>query len=466
MSESESKLPSLPSGSTVADLLMTRLVELGVGRLYGHVEEVGTDACERAGIRAVPVDDPDLACLLADADGRIGHRDGTGRLGAAVVGGPVLHLSSCPGGMAPLQTAGSPEDLVDVLASVPGVDVPAATAIHLDLDLEAVLEVAVMPAVEPERSLVFTLDPSMASLNLVAVVGPGVVRAGGVEGLKAFARSAGIGIVNSWGAKGVERWDSPFNFGTAGLQARDMELAGVPSTDIVVASGLDSAELSVASLGNPVVQEVAPGQLAALCHRWAGSQPAPEVRPALYRDLADLVTPLYESDAVPLSPARAALHLSGALPDGGVAVADPGPAGLWLARTFPTSFPGSVCVPATSIAGFAAAAALVCALEQRPCLAVSGAGAEGWGSDGSPDPTTDALMELARGLGVGLALQVWGTEGSLRSFDDHVSLLKDHLRVAEGATEVRLDPVPVDLSVTASLVEIAGPVVAWGGERV
>jgi len=67
---------------------------------------------------------------------------------------------------------------------------------------------------------------------------------------------------------------------------------------------------------------------------------------------------------------------------------------------------------------------------------------------------------------VGLALQVWGSEGRLSTFEDHVAMLRSHLEVAEGATGVRLDPVPVDLSVTASLVEVAGPVVAWGGRYV
>ena len=72
-----------------------------------------------------------------------------------------------------------------------------------------------------------TLDPSMAALDIVAVVGPGVVRAAAVDGLSDMARKGGIGIVNTWGAKGVERWDSPFHFGTAGLQERDFELAGL-----------------------------------------------------------------------------------------------------------------------------------------------------------------------------------------------------------------------------------------------
>ncbi|MFM7067902.1 MAG: hypothetical protein ACKOYM_00430, partial [Actinomycetes bacterium] len=122
---------------TVADVLFGRLAELGVGRLYVVPEGFDASSCASHGIHVVRVDDPDVAVLLADADGRIGHRDGRGRLGAALVSGPIVHLSSRPGGVAPLQTIGSPEDLVDALAVIQGVDVPGTNALHLDVDLEA-----------------------------------------------------------------------------------------------------------------------------------------------------------------------------------------------------------------------------------------------------------------------------------------------------------------------------------------
>jgi hypothetical protein len=292
----------------------------------------------------------------------------------------------------------------------------------------------------------------MAELCVIAVVGPGVVRASGLEGLSDMARKGGIGIVNTWGAKGVERWDSPFHFGTAGLQARDFELAGLDSADVVVTSGLDPDESPVEALGSWVVQDVPPAQLGALCHRWPASRTLPE-RPPLYDTIATVVTPLYESDCVPLTAPRAALHLSGALPERGVVVADPGRAGFWIARTFPTSFPGSVCVPATGEAGFAAAAALVCRLEGRPCLAVSD---QVGGLDGLDD-TSAAVLELAESLGLGVALQLWGPEGSLDSSAAHVELLADEL----DTSVVRIDEVPVEVDDTAALERAAGTLIAW-----
>jgi hypothetical protein len=430
------------STRTVGDLLAARLRRLGVSRIYGR---------PLGGLEHVGVQDPDLACLLADVDGRLGHHDGSGRLGAALLAGPLLHLSSRPGGTTGVQVVGSVDDLVAALADPPGMAVPGTSALHLDLDLEE--PVAVEPAPPPpDRYPVLTLDPSLRDLSVVCVVGPGVVRANALQPLESFSRKAGVGVLNSWGAKGVERWDSPFHFGTIGLQARDVALAGLPEADVVVASGLDPDELGPDGLGSWTVQEVPPAQLHALCRDWEPVRTLP-VRPPLYDTLAGVVTPLYEATGTPLSPARASLHLSGALPDRGVAVADPGPAGFWVARTFPTSIPGSVCVPATRAPGFAAAAALVCALEGRPCLAVTDAGS----GDGPVDPTTAAVLELARGLGTPVALQVWGPDGSELTAPAHVELLRELL--APGPD--RVVPVRIDLDATAELERVAGPVVAW-----
>lgn len=428
---------------TVTDLLEERLRQLGVMRVYG---------APLGGLQHVPVDDVDLAVLLADADGRIGHHDGSGRLGAALLDGPVLHLSSQPGGRVPIQTVQSAEQLLEALVDPPGMTLPGVVALHLDLDLGAPVADALVAEHVPARVPVMTLDPSMSGMDIVAVVGPGVVRAAAVDGLSDMARKGGIGIVNTWGAKGVERWDSPFHFGTAGLQERDFTLAGLAAADVVITSGLDPDESPLDALGSWVVQDVPPGQLGALCHRWPPSRTPPE-RPPLYGAIAAVVTPMYESDGVPLSAPRAALHLSGALPDRGIVVADPGRAGFWIARTFPTSFPGSVCVPATGDAGFAAAAALVCRLEGRPCLAVSD---QVGGTDGLDD-TSAAVLELAESLGLGVALQLWGPEGSLASSTAHVELLAAEL----DSPVVRIDEVPVLVDDTAGLLDAAGPLLAW-----
>jgi hypothetical protein len=134
-------------------------------------------------------------------------------------------------------------------------------------------------------------------------------------------------------------------------------------------------------------------------------------------------------------------------------VADPGVAGFWIARTFPTSFPGTVCVPASAVQGFAAAAALVCGLEGRPCLAVSD---QIEGPEGLDEPTA-MVLEIAESLGVPAWLQLWGDRGQLESSTAHVELLA-HSLAPEG---VRLVDVPVDSTALVDLERAAGSVRAW-----
>jgi hypothetical protein len=115
------------------------------------------------------------------------------------------------------------------------------------------------------------------------------------------------------------------------------------------------------------------------------------------------------------------MDLKQRLAPGAVVTADPGPAGLWVARTFPTDAPGTVVVPAVAAPGIGAALALVANRAGLDATAVTTA---------PVDTATAAIVELAERLGLPLALEVWG--------DD------------------------VDLSLTELLVRAAGPVVAWG----
>lgn len=429
--------------ATVADALAGALGALGVRRVYG---------LPLGGLSHVGTDDWDLAVLLADCDGRLGGADGGGRLGAALLPGPILHLSSQPGGRAPMQVVGSAEDLSEALAGIDPGGPPTTAALHLDLDLAAPVPDGLPHAEGVSRTPVTTLDPSLGGLRLLAVVGPGVVRSRSAEGLRSFTRTAGAPVLVSWGASGLERWDSPWLAGTCGLQERDLELAGLGDADVVVASGLDPDELDPSLLASKPVQEVAPAQLSALCHRWGRPKGPPEHRPRARESMLSVLAPLYEEPGTPLRAARAALHLSGALPEGGVAVADAGVAGFWVARAFPTGVPGSFVVPATTEPGFAAAAALVAALDGRPCLAVTDP------SGASTDATT-AVLDLARTLGSAVALQCWGEGGDRLDAGAHVALTEAQLR----STDVRVDEVAVDLDLPEVLVSVAGPVVAWGG---
>jgi hypothetical protein len=241
--------------------------------------------------------------------------------------------------------------------------------------------------------------------GLGILVGPGVVRDGAVDGLRRFAAAVGCGVVNTWGAKGVFVWDDPFHFGTAGLQALDFTLAGLADVEVLVTSGLDPQEVTRRPWeGRAEVVDVAPADLtmAAGSRAWpAGSLE----RPALYRDLATVCGPLYASTASPPSAAKRAAALAGELPAGGLVVAEPGLVGFWVARTFPTSVPGSVCVPATGGPEAAWSAAIEAAVAGRAVTLVSattppievrmsGVRSVVWG-DGSVDLDPSALVAVA-----------------------------------------------------------------------
>jgi thiamine pyrophosphate-dependent acetolactate synthase large subunit-like protein len=283
------------------------------------------------------------------------------------------------------------------------------------------------------------------------LAGPWVIALDCVEGLRELALTANIPVANTWGAKGVFPWDSPHHMGTCGLQARDFELLGFADYDTIVATGIDPEESPQERFALAPVVEVPPTKLGEL---------AREVTPAadpispneLYQRLSKVAQPGFVDDRVPLHPARAVADLRAALPAEGVITADPGWAGLWVARTFPTTDPGTVIVPATRARGIAAALALVVALRGLPAMAVT---------TEPLDHTTLAVLELATELGASLVVDVWGAGGPVRRAGDHLA----HLETAVSEPGVTILDVPVDASLTRKLVDAAGPVVAWGGLR-
>jgi thiamine pyrophosphate-dependent acetolactate synthase large subunit-like protein len=294
-----------------------------------------------------------------------------------------------------------------------------------------------------------TLHPSLAELRTLVLVGPGVIHQGQVGALRSFAAQAGVGVLNTWGAKGVFPWDSPFHLGTGGLQERDFELAGFPDAELVLAVGVDEDEAPPVRWEYGQVLQTPPESLASLAFDWPPPERSP-ARPPLYTELSAALQSHYASDDIPLRPARAAAGVAAARPDGALVAADPGPAGLWIARAYPTTEPGSVVVPATRALGFAAAAALVAALDERPAIAVTTAPVDG---------VTERVLDLARSLGKSVVLEVWGGDGPLAEAADHARELAE--AVTAGGVVVR--DVPVDFAHTRTLVEVAGPVVAWGG---
>jgi thiamine pyrophosphate-dependent acetolactate synthase large subunit-like protein len=286
------------------------------------------------------------------------------------------------------------------------------------------------------------------------LVGPGVVTAGMVDALRAFAAAGDLGVANTWGAKGVFAWDSQHHLGTCGLQARDFELLGFAEADLIVAIGLDEDESPHDRVAVAPVVELDAGRLWEAVGR-VRAVGAPLTN-ELYPRLAAVAQPGFIDDKVPLHPARAVADLGAVLPPNGFLSADPGLAGLWVARTFPTpaltsGAPRRVVVPARRDPGVGLRLAVDAARAGRPSIAVTAA---------PLDAATAAVLDQIVDERLPVVVTVWDDTGSdFGRVEDH----RVHVAAALEAARPTVVVVPVSLGDTRQLIAAAGEVVAWGG---
>jgi Thiamine pyrophosphate enzyme, central domain len=446
--------------TTVGDLVRRGLSAIGVEAVYGR---------PLRGVPVVAVGDDAVARLLAEA-----HL--------------LVHRTRCAihcGGLLVVVDRGARFPVVDP----PRVDVTDADALveawrtadtHLRSDPGAVtIAVGVEPArdvddrepappeavdrwVEPPDEAVALLAPARSP---VALVGPGVAEPAHVPGLHALAAAGNLGVLNTWGAKGVFHWRSRHHWATVGLQARDFELGGLATADLVVTAGLDEREApeptwrtagTAPTTGpGPVTAiaavTVAPGALGPLAERWSRPRVELEV-PPLRAGLATVTQEGWTQDAAPLVPSRVTLAYGSVVGSRGLVAADPGTAGYWVARTFATASLGGAVVPARAGAsGLAAACVAVARLRSpgRPALAVI---------DGPDlDPATARVVEVAERLGVPVPVECWDPGAPHLDAAAHVARLRRAL-AAERATTLPLATDPTQLD---RMVDVAGPVIAW-----
>jgi len=436
---------------TTGELLGRVLRAAGVDALYG--EALGPLAVTRAPAA--------VAGLLAAAHQRVHatragvHRgDGTLRL-AAADGDSDTGADGVEVGAAPIRTitVASADDLAGAVAEL---CLPGAVEMALDLDLDApVADTAPAPAPAEERWIGPDPDTVAAlarATSVTVLAGPGVVHHGAVAGLHDLAVSAGLGVLNTWGAKGVFDWRSAHHLATVGLQAHDFELAGLGEVELIVATGLDPAESPDGSWDLAPAVHVAPGALAPLAEHGGDVRRSP-VMPALRGRLAAVTQQGWTVDRSPLPPTRVTMHYAECLARHGLVAADAGTAGFWVARTFATTRLGGAVVPSVPTPGFAAACVAVARLRRpgRPALAVV---------DGPVDATTVAVVEAASALGVHVPVEAWSPDGERLDADAHRSRLLGLVLAGDGAGRA-----PVTLSTDpgqmTAMVDAAGPVVAW-----
>lgn len=403
----------------MAELVAACLVDAGIPQLWRGPAVEGP-----AGIASTALSSDALAAQVADAHGAVGPVPGAALLGGGgPQGEPVLRISARPGARPTPQVVGAADELAAMVRA--GVDEsssrPGCVELALAVDLRASAPPGVRPLPAGRPALAVRLEVGDVEGPVVVLVGGGALRCGAVADLRRLADHAGLGVLNTWTAKGVLPWTDDHHLATVGLQAWDFELAGLTEVGLVVACGVDPAEVPRYRWALTEVVDVAPWELGQVAERWSAPPRVVPPRPPLFARLAEALGPHYRGE-VAASPASSVMAVKAAIPSGGLVAADPGPAGLWVARTFPTEEPGTVAVPAVGSEGFAVAAALAAAVMGRPAVAVTTEPA---------GPVTKQLREEAARLHVPLDVRVWGPSTG------------------------------VDFSHTRLLEEIAGPVVAW-----
>ena len=438
---------------TAGALLARVLSAAGVGATYG---------VPLAGVPVTEVRGAGVALLLAHA-----HRSVHGVPAVAHVGDGVLLVP----GHSP-QGGPEPEPPSAVVVVDEGSDLAALApslaeavrgeGVRVDVRIDASAPVpdgpVALPAppegwAEPSDELVAELAQAQRA---VVLAGPGVVEHRAVGGLRALAAVGRLGVLNTWGAKGVFHWQSRHHWATVGLQQRDFELGGVPEADLVLAVGVDEREAPPrlwAAPGGAAVCVVAPEALGPLAERWPRAAGEFVDLPPLRRRLAAVTQAGWAATGTPLVPSLVTRHYARVLGEAGLVAADPGTAGYWVARTFATTRLGSALVPAAPLEGWAAACVLVARLAAplRPALAVV---------DGPPGGRTESLLVEAARLGVRLGVETWQADGEAPGAEAHLARLEG-LAAGQGGTAT----LATDGRQLAEMVEVAGPVRAWTGDE-
>jgi hypothetical protein len=344
----------------------------------------------------------------------------------------------------------------DLMAVVPHLAAGGEVVLRVSLDPGRPVDDLVPDSGVPREGWV---DPApevvdaLRDAGTVSVLaGPGVVREAAVPGLHDLAATASLGVLNTWGAKGVFHWRSRHHLATVGLQADDFVLGGLSDVDLIIATGLDQWESPADRWQLAPSFIVPPGALAPLAERCAAAE-AEIVVPPLRHRLAGVTQRGWEVEHSPLPPTRVTLHYGECVSAGTLVAADAGTAGFWVARTLGTTRLGGVIVPSTSIPGFAAACVAVLRLRHpdRTGLAIV---------DASGGEQTEAVVEAARRLGIMVPVETWDPDGERLDADAHRARLGRMVN-AGGPGSAGVHSLATDQSQLAEMVQAAGPVVAW-----
>jgi hypothetical protein len=264
-------------------------------------------------------------------------------------------------------------------------------------------------------------------------------------------RAASVGVLNTWGAKGLFDWRSRHHLATVGLQEQDFELGGLAQADLIVATGLDPFEAPDERWRIAPAVVVSPDALGPMSETLG--RPRREIPETPLRTRLGSVTQKgWIRESAPLPPTRVTRQYALSLGASGLVSADAGVAGYWVARTFSTTRLGTTVVPNTPTPGFAVAAVIVARMAQpwRPALAVV---------NGTPDAITLGLLDEAARMGIGVGVEAWDGAGPALDGAAHMDRLR-RLIVTRTQDVVGLS---TDGGQIDEMIEAAGPIIAWRG---
>ena len=292
---------------------------------------------------------------------------------------------------------------------------------HLDLDgidgtvvadEEADLEVVVeeqftrVPPFRPEPELAViqqTLQLLAAAKRPIIVAGGGVIASQAENELVAFAEKLAIPVATALNAKTAIPCDHPLAVGVPGNYSRACANKAVCEADLVFFIGSHTGgqvthDWRIPPQGTAVIQlDINPAELGRsypiqlgmqgdarvtlqkLIDNSAAAAPRTEWLhrvQQLVNIWQEEVTPLVESDVLPMRPERLCKELSEALPSDAVLVSDTGHAGIWTGTMVDLKHPGQSFIRCAGSLGWGIPAAIgaKCAVPDRPVVCFTGDG--------------------------------------------------------------------------------------------
>ena len=232
----------------------------------------------------------------------------------------------------------------------------------------------------------------------VILAGGGVIRGGASAELLAFARKAGIAVINTFMGMGVVPADDELFVSTIGLQSMDYVLCGINKADLIIAVGYDPVEFStrywderkkiVHVSTSPAEVDIAYNALEligdismtlrALAER-VDFQKDPSYFIGLKREIEDDKKDRFYHSSEGISPLKIVLDMRAALGRDDILISDVGAHKIWIGRFYPAYAPNTVLISnGFSSMGFAVPAAISAKLLHPDKSVIAAAGDGGF----------------------------------------------------------------------------------------